>query len=60
MDENLKDLIRDYLESHGYDVSMLDDLVEEYEEMQEWNEDIMTTGNSYDEVADWIRHKVLK
>ncbi len=59
MDEELKDLVLDYLNAHGYDKSQLDDLVEEYEEMQDWNGDVMTTGNSYDEVSDWIRHKSL-
>ena len=34
MSEELKDLIRDYLEAHGYDISKADELIEEYESMQ--------------------------
>ena len=64
MSEELKDLIRDYLETHGYDVSRADELIEEYESMQTFTElnngDFeMITGNTYDEVSDWIRHKAI-
>ena len=64
MSEELKDLIRDYLEANGYDVSKADELIEEYESMQTFTElnngDFeMVTGNTYDEVSDWIRHKVI-
>lgn len=62
MSEELKDLIRDYLESNGYDISKVDELIDEYESMQTFTElnngDFeMVTGNSYDEVSDWFRHK---
>ena len=67
MDENLKDLIKDYLEAHGYEVTKekLNDLVDEYESMQTFTElkngDFeMVTGNTYDEVAEWIRHKAIE
>ena len=64
MSEELKDLIRDYLEANGYDISKTDELIEEYESMQTFTElnngDFeMITGNTYDEVSDWIRHKVI-
>ena len=64
MDKELKDLIRDYLEAHGYDISKVNDLVDEYESMQDFTEldngeFIMVTGNSYDEVSEWIRHKAI-
>ena len=62
MNEELKDLIRDYLEANGYDISKADELIDEYESMQAFTElnngDFeMITGNTYDEVSDWIRHK---
>ena len=64
MSEELKDLIRDYLEANGYDISKTDELIEEYESMQTFTElnngDFeMITGNTYDEVSDWIRHKAI-
>ena len=64
MKEELKDLIRDYLEANGYDVSKADELIEEYESMQTFTEFDdgsfeMITGNTYDEVSDWIRHKAI-
>ena len=64
MSEELKDLIRDYLEANGYDISKADELIEEYESMQTFTElnngDFeMITGNTYDEVSDWIRHKAI-
>lgn len=64
MSEELKDLIRDYLEANGYDISKADELIEEYESMQTFTElnngDFeMVTGNTYEEVSDWIRHKAI-
>lgn len=64
MNEELKDLIRDYLEANGYDISKADELIEEYESMQTFTElndgsFEMITGNTYDEVSDWIRHKAI-
>ena len=64
MSEELKDLIREYLEANGYDVSKADELIDEYESMQTFTElnngDFeMITGNTYDEVSDWIRHKAI-
>lgn len=64
MSEELKDLIRDYLEANGYDVSKADELIDEYESIQDFTEldngeFEMITGNSYDEVGEWIRHKTI-
>ena len=66
MKETLKKLMKDYLEANGYDLSeeKMDDLVDEYESMQTFTEledgsFEMVTGNNYDEVSDWIRHKAI-
>ena len=66
MKETLKKLMKDYLEANGYDLSeeKMDDLVNEYESMQTFTEledgsFEMVTGNTYDEVSDWIRHKAI-
>ena len=61
-DKVIKDMIyntiKEYLEDKGYnfDESCVNELVEIYEDCQEWNEDTMTTGNSVDEVLDWVKH----
>lgn len=66
MKETLKKLMKDYLEANGYDLSeeKMDDLVDEYESMQTFTEledgsFETVTGNTYDEVSDWIRHKAI-
>ena len=66
MKETLKKLMKAYLEANGYDLSeeKMDDLVDEYESMQTFTEledgsFEMVTGNTYDEVSDWIRHKAI-
>ena len=66
MKETLKKLMKDYLEANGYDLSeeKMDDLVDEYESIQTFTEledgsFEMVTGNTYDEVSDWIRHKAI-
>ena len=66
MKETIKKLMKDYLEANGYDLSeeKMDDLVDEYESMQTFTEledgsFEMVTGNTYDEVSDWIRHKAI-
>ena len=63
MKETLKKLMKDYLEANGYDLSE-ENLVDEYESMQTFTEledgsFEMVTGNTYDEVSDWIRHKAI-
>lgn len=67
--EELKDLIKDYLEAHGYNASKADEFIDEYESMQDFTEldnteldngeFEMITGNTYDEVSDWLRHKAI-
>lgn len=47
-----------------YQKKKMDDLVDEYESMQTFTEledgsFEMVTGNTYDEVSDWIRHKAI-
>lgn len=58
MDE-LKDIMKDCLETRGYEVTedKLDELFDIYEDCQEWDDnDEMITGNTYDEVEDFVRH----
>lgn len=54
----LKDIMKDCLETRGYEVTedKLDELYEIYEDCQEWDDDEMITGNSYDEVEDFVKH----
>lgn len=66
MDEKLKDVIRAYLKEHGYDTSdeKVDDLVDEYESRQTFTElkdgrFEMITGNTPDEVTEWLNHLSL-
>ena len=56
--KSLKEIMGDCLEIRGYDVteSKLDELYEIYEDCQVWEGDKMTTGNSYDEVEDFVKH----
>lgn len=54
----LKDIMKDCLETRGYEVTedKLDELFEIYEDCQEWDDDEMITGNTYDEVEDFVKH----
>ena len=54
----LKDIMKDCLETRGYEPTdtQLDTLYEIYEDCQEWDNDKMLTGNSYDEVEDFVKH----
>lgn len=54
----LKDIMKDCLETRGYEVTedKLDELFEIYEDCQEWDNDEMITGNTYDEVEDFVKH----
>lgn len=58
MREELKRLIRNYLNENGFDVSKADDLIDEYEseqiftELKDGNFE-MVTGNTYEEVSEW-------
>ena len=55
---NLKEIMQDCLEIRGYEVTeeILDELYDIYEDCQEWEDEKMLTGNSYDEVEDFVRH----
>lgn len=62
MREELKQLIRNYLNVNGFDVSKADDLIDEYESEQTFTEFKdgsfeMTTGNTYEEVSEWLHKK---
>lgn len=56
--ETLKDIMKDVLETRGYEVTpqRLDELYDIYEECQDWADDEMLTGHSYDEVEDFVKH----
>ncbi len=56
--ENLKNIMKDCLETRGYEVTeeKLDELYEIYEDCQLWDDEKMLTGNSYDEVEDFVKH----
>ena len=53
-----KEIMRDCLEIRGYEPTdkQLNKLYEIYEDCQEWDDDEMLTGNSYDEVEDFVKH----
>ena len=56
---NIKEIMRDCLETRGYNPTeeQLNELVEIYTDCQKWDEnDNMVTGNSYDEIEDFVRH----
>lgn len=54
----LKLAMRDCLESMGYTVSdgKLDELYDIYEDCQEWNDEKMVSGRSYEEIEDFVKH----
>lgn len=62
MREELKQLIRNYLNVNGFDVSKADDLIDKYESEQTFTElkdgsFEMVTGNTYEEVSEWLHKK---
>lgn len=62
MNEELKQLIRNYLNVNGFDVSKADDLIDEYESGQTFTElkdgsFEMITGNTAEEVSAWLHEK---
>ena len=62
MREELKRLIRNYPNENGFDVSKADDLIDEYESEQTFTElkdgnFEMVTGNTYEEVSEWLHKK---
>ena len=63
MNENLKNLIRNYFKLHRCSALKVDDLIDEYESMQTFTKYSdgsmeMITGNSPDEVIAWLNDKV--
>lgn len=62
MREELKRLIRNYLNANGFDVSKADDLIDEYESEQIFTElkdgsFEMVTGNTSGEISEWLHKK---
>ena len=60
----LKEEIRSYLEANNLDTSKLEDLVDEYESEQTFTEHNdgsfeMITGNTIEEVTEWLRQKKI-
>jgi hypothetical protein len=62
LDENgkndLKEIMRELLETRGYAVTdeKINELFDVYEDCQEWEDDQMLSGNTYDEVEDFVKH----
>lgn len=56
--DNIKDIMKNCLEISGYEVtdSKLNELFEIYQDCQEWDNDIMLTGNTYDEIEDFVEY----
>ena len=54
----LRGIMRECLESRGYDATdnNLEELFDVYQDCQEWDNDEMLTGNTYDEVEDFVKH----
>ena len=50
--------MKDCLEIRGYQTSeeKLDELWEIYEECQEWDNEVMITGKTFNEIEDFIKH----
>lgn len=55
---HLKETMKDCLEIRGYQTSeeKLDELWEIYEECQEWDNEVMITGKTFNEIEDFIKH----
>ena len=51
-------IMKDCLETRGYNPTdeQLVELIEIYEDCQEWDGDTMITGNTYDEIEDFVQH----
>lgn len=65
MNEELKNVIKDYLTARDYDVRKLDDIVEDYESSQCFAEQKdcsfeMVTGNTKASVIDWLEKQEEK
>lgn len=55
---HLKETMKDCLEIRGYQTSeeKLEELWEIYEECQEWDNEVMITGKTFNEIEDFIKH----
>lgn len=58
MEEKIKSIMKDCLETRGYEPTeeQLDELCEIYMDCQTWDNDVMITGKSFDEIEDFVRH----
>ena len=58
MKDNIINIFSSYLDTKGYNFneSQIMELVEIYLDCQEWDDDEMITGNTYDEVEDFVKH----
>ena len=55
-------IMKECLQTRGYDPTdeQIEILADIYEDCQEWSEDgEMLTGNSYDEIEDFVRHSSM-
>lgn len=60
MNEELITAVKEYLKENGYDVTKLDDIVEDYESSQYFAEQKdgsfdMITGNTKESVIEWLK-----
>ena len=65
MKEELKDEIRNYVKINNLNASQADKLIDEYESEQTFTEHDdgsfeMITGNTIEEVTEWLRQKKIK
>ena len=60
INKNYISAIEAYLTLRGatYSHDDVNKLIDIYENEQEWNEGVMTTGNSIDEILTWVKEKV--
>ena len=56
--DKLKNTMKECLEMRGYEVTnqKLEEEFSVYEDCQEWNNDKMLTGNTYEEIEDFVKH----
>ena len=64
MREELKQLVRNFLNANGFDVSKAEVLIDEYESEQVFTEledgsFEMVTGNTAGEVYDWLHKRLI-
>ena len=56
--ENLKNIMKDCLETRGYNTTedKINELFIIYRDCQEWDNEEMLSGKSYDEIEDFVKH----